>query len=161
MKCEKTLFVYLRFAMSWLFLWPFLDKLFGLGFSTKQADAWLFGGSPTTGFLKFGTDGPFAFLFQQLAGQAWVDWIFMLGLLGIGLAFLLGIAQRIAAYSGSLLLLLMWLATFPPDHNPFLDEHLIFLITLLLLAEHYKDRSSGFSKAWRQTKLVKQFPILR
>jgi len=161
MKCEDTLFVYLRFAMSWLFLWPFLDKLFGLGFSTKPADAWLFGGSPTTGFLRFGTDGPFAYLFQQLAGHAWVDWLFMMGLLGIGLAFLFGIAQRVAAYSGSLLLLLMWLAAFPPEHNPFLDEHLIFAIILLLLSEKDAGQCCGFSKAWCETRLVKRFPILK
>ncbi len=50
----------LRLGMGWTFSWAFIDKVFGLGFATKAAGAWLNGGSPTFGFLKFGTKGPFA-----------------------------------------------------------------------------------------------------
>ncbi|WP_318272177.1 hypothetical protein [Microbispora triticiradicis] len=41
-----------RVAVGWVFLWAFLDKLFGWGFATPAAKAWINGGSPTTGFLK-------------------------------------------------------------------------------------------------------------
>ncbi len=161
MKCEESLFACLRFAMGWLFLWPFLDKLLGLGFSTKPMEAWISGGSPTAGFLKFGTSGPFAPFFQQLAGQPWVDWLFMLGLLLIGLSLLLGIGLRIAAYSGTILLTAMWLAAFPPLHNPFLDEHLIFSLVLFVLANKDAGQFCGFAKAWSETKLVKDYPFLK
>ena len=58
--------------------------------------AWINGASPTEGFLKFGADGPFQGFYNSIAGAALVDWLFMLGLLGIGLALTLGIATRLA-----------------------------------------------------------------
>jgi hypothetical protein len=86
----------------------FLDKTFGLGYATERADAWVNGGSPTVGFLTFGTNGPFAGAFQSIAGAAWADWLLMVGLAGIGVALLLGIGMLIAAFSGALMLVLMY-----------------------------------------------------
>ena len=81
LKDMKQLWGLLRIMLGWIFLWPFLDKLFGWGFATEAGQGWLQGGSPTAGFLQFGTKGPLAEYFQSLAGQAWVDWLFMAGLL--------------------------------------------------------------------------------
>ena len=92
--------------MGWIFLWAFVDKLLGLGFATAPEKSWLAGGSPTTGFLKFAAKGPFVEIFHAMAGNPIVDWLFMLGLLLIGLALLLGIGVRIAGYSGALYALL-------------------------------------------------------
>src|SRR5690606_11460400 len=100
-----------RIGLGFIFLWAFVDKLVGLGFSTCRdavsgsvevmcERAWLNGGSPTGGFLQFGTDGPFADFYQGLAGNTLIDWLFMMGLLGIGLALILGIGMRIAVVSG-------------------------------------------------------------
>ena len=50
----------------------------------------------------------------------------MLGLLGIGVALILGIGMRVAAVAGALLLVLMWTAVLPPENNPFMDDHLIY-----------------------------------
>src|SRR5215207_10167254 len=69
----------LRLAMGWVFLWAFLDKLLALGFAsgrnpeTGVADrfgdaAWIHGGSPTDGFLKFG-------LATRLAAGAGIVWM--------------------------------------------------------------------------------------
>ena len=149
----------LRIFLGWVFFWPFLDKVFGLGFTTKAEQAWLNGGSPTTGFLKFGTKGPFADMFQNLAGNMFVDWIFMLGLLGIGIALILGICMRIASYSGALLLLLMYLAVIPPEHNPFLDEHIIYALMLLILPMLGSGHHFGLGKWWNNMAPVKRFPI--
>lgn len=118
-----------RMSIGWIFLWAFLDKTFGWGFATPAARAWVEGGSPTTRFLK-GAGGFFA----GLAGQAWVDWLFMAGLLSIGLALVLGAGTRVAAVTGGLLLVLMWAAALPLDNNPFMDEHLIYAIVLAGLA---------------------------
>ena len=41
----------LRLATGFIFLWAFLDKTFGLGFSTPAERAWLNGGTPSQGFL--------------------------------------------------------------------------------------------------------------
>src|SRR3954447_4593152 len=73
-----------RITLGWVFLWAFLDKTFGWGFATPANRAWIEGGSPTTGFLKGTGEHTFGGFFSGLAGQGWVDWLFMLGLLGIG-----------------------------------------------------------------------------
>lgn len=44
------------------------------------------------------------------AGAAWADWTFMLGLLGIGVALASGIALRVAAAAGTVMMALMWAA---------------------------------------------------
>ncbi len=155
----RYVWIALRIGMGWLFLWPFLDKLFGLGFTTSPEDAWIAGGSPTLGYLKFGTSGPLAPLFQSLAGNPVVDWLFMLGLLFIGLALLSGIAVNIASYSGAVLVLSMWLSYLPPEHNPILDEHIIYLIILIGLARVKAGQWVGLGKWWPQ--LAKDYRVLQ
>ncbi len=90
-----------RVAVGFVFLWAFLDKTFGLGYATPSAKAWINGGSPTKGFLSGVAAGPLESTFHSWAGAPWADWLFMAGLLGIGLALTLGVALRIAAASGS------------------------------------------------------------
>ena len=126
--------------MSVLFLWPFLDKVFGLGFATERADAWINGASPTSGFLLYGTYGPLASFFQGLAGMPIVDWLFMLGILGTGLALLFNRFVVWGALSGSLIMLFIYIAAFPPVHNPVLDDHLLQIFVLVLLAVQSKRR---------------------
>lgn len=119
-----------RILIGFVFLWAFIDKTFGLGFATPAAKAWLNGGSPTLGFLKT-VEGPFQSFFSSLAGQPWVDWLFMLGLLGIGVALILGIGTRIAMVTGSILLFMMWLASLPLKTNPFIDDHIVYIMVLI------------------------------
>lgn len=156
-----TLWGLLRLMMGWIFLWPFLDKLFGLGYATEPGAAWINGGSPTTGFLEFGTRGPFADIFRQMAASVFADWLFMIGLLGIGVALILGIGVGIAAVTGAILLVLMWLAALWPEHNPFLDDHLIYAFILIALAVTDAGRHLGFGGRWAGTRLVTRWPILR
>jgi thiosulfate dehydrogenase [quinone] large subunit len=123
-----------RISIGWIFLWAFLDKTFGWGFATPANRAWISGGSPTTGFLKGTGENALGGLFSGLAGQPWVDWLFMLGLLGIGAALILGVGLRITAITGSLMLVLMWAAELPLANNPFMDEHIVYAIVLVGLA---------------------------
>src|ERR1700709_1362904 len=51
-----------RLCLGWTFLWPFLDKTFGLGHETPSGDAWISGGNPTKGFLS-GSIGPLSGLY--------------------------------------------------------------------------------------------------
>lgn len=156
----RRVFAFARIAIGWMFLWAFLDKTFGFGFATEGEGAWIEGGSPTSGFLELETQGPLAEFFQGLAGQAWVDWLFMVGLLGIGLALMLGIGVRIAAVTGATLLVLMWAATLFPDSNPFMDDHLVYALVLVGLAWSANGETWGFGRSWRQTSLVQRFPFL-
>jgi thiosulfate dehydrogenase (quinone) large subunit len=152
----------LRLALGWTFLWAFLDKLFGWGFATAPEAAWLAGGSPTTGFLSFATKGPFAGLYQSLAGSAVVDWMFMLGLLLIGAALLLGVGVKVAGYAGALLMVLMYTAgSMPLEHNPFLDEHVIYAVLLIGFTFVPSGQWLGFGSQWSKTKLVQTHPWLQ
>jgi thiosulfate dehydrogenase [quinone] large subunit len=151
----------LRLALGWVFLWAFLDKLFGWGFATPEKNAWINGGSPTKGFLGNAVQGPFADFYKSFAGAAWADWLFMIGLAGIGMALMLGIGMRIAAASGALLLVLMWTAVLPPENNPFMDDHLIYAGVLVLLALTAAGNVLGFGKAWARLPLVQRYPVLK
>lgn len=157
---STPLLVLMRLSLGWIMFWGFIDKLFGLGFTTKPEASWLNGGSPTTGFLKFGTSGPFAEFYQGLAGQMWVDWLFMAGLLGIGVAFLLGIAMRFAGYMGALMMILMFSAALLPEHNPVLDEHIVYALLFVYLPYTSAGETFGFSKQWKKTSVAKSLPFL-
>jgi len=162
----------LRIAFGFTFLWAFLDKTFALGFSTGTSPdggtvdrfgdaAWIHGGSPTEGFLAFGADGPFKDFYNSIAGAAWADWLFMIGLLGIGIALTLGVGMRIAAASGALLYVLMWTVVLPPENNPVIDEHILGAITLIALALVYAGDTWGLGRWWSRTDAVQKFPALR
>jgi thiosulfate dehydrogenase (quinone) large subunit len=151
----------IRIALGWVFLWAFLDKLFGLGRSTPGANAWLDGGSPTAGFLGKAATGPFSGFYHAIAGNVVVDVLFMTALLGIGLALVLGIGMRIAAAAGALLTILMWTAVLPPAANPFMDDHLIYAAVLVLLALLGAGTTWGLGRRWVATPLVRRNTWLR
>jgi thiosulfate dehydrogenase (quinone) large subunit len=149
-----------RLALGWTFLWAFVDKVFGFGFATPSERAWINGGSPTKGFLS-GAEGPFAGFYHDLAGTGFANWAFMLGLLGIGLAFTLGIGTRIAAAAGALLYVMMWSVALPPQTNPFLDEHLITAAVMVGLALVGAGKTIGFGKYWEKLPIVQQLPFIK
>jgi thiosulfate dehydrogenase [quinone] large subunit len=169
----------LRLAYGVTFLWAFFDKLLGLGFHTgaivndqgartgidfmAKDGAWLNGGSPTEGFLMFGVPAhnPFKDTFNSMAGQPIWDWLFMLGLLGIGLALFTGVGIRMAAGAGALLYTLMYLAQIPLDNNPVVDDHMIGAIVVIVLALTLAGDTWGFGRQWARTNLVRKYPVLR
>ena len=150
----------LRITLGLIFFWAFIDKVFGLGFATTTDKSWLKGASPTIGFLKFGTKGPFVEIFQAMAGNPLVDWLFMLGLLFIGLALIFGVGVRIASVSGVILMLLMWLAVLPKQNHPFSDEHIVYALTLLIFTCTHPGRYLGIGNRWSETALVQKHPWL-
>ena len=161
-----------RLALGWIFLWAFLDKLLALGFATgRDAEtgavdrfgpaAWINDGSPTQGFLEFGTKGPLADFYQSFAGAGWANWLFMVGLAGIGIALLLGIGMRIATGSGVLLMVLMWSATLWPENNPFMDDHLVYALVLVMLVLAEAGKTFGLGQAWERLRIVQRFPVLK
>ena len=154
------MFALLRIGLGLIFLWAFFDKLLGLGFATKPEFAWLNGGSPTSGFLTNAAKGPFAPIYHALVGTGIVDWLFMLGLLLLGLALVLGIAMKLATHAGALLMLLIYLAVLPPANNPILDDHIIYGLVLLLLYQVKAGEVWGYGKEWEKNKLVKRYKFL-
>ena len=158
---EQYTAVALRLALGWTFIWAFLDKLIGLGYSTSSEGAWINGGSPTSGFLNYATSGPLAGFYQDLAGNAAVDSLFMLALLMLGVALVLGIGMKMAAVGGSILMLMMWSSRLPPENNPVLDDHIVYMVALILLALVGAGHWLGLGKWWSEQALVRRFPILQ
>lgn len=155
----------LRIGTGFIFLWAFLDKTFGWDYSTPSAKAWIHGGSPTKGFLGHVSVGPFQSTFHSWAGNGFVDWLFMLGLLGIGMALVLGVGLRIAAVAGVVLVAMMWFAVFPPAQhtaagaatastNPFVDDHVLEALALVAVAAFGTGSRLGLGAVWAKLPFV-------
>lgn len=148
-----------RLGLGWIFLWAFLDKMFGLGHETASADSWIHGGSPTEGFLS-GSVGPFSSIYHGIAGAGIVDGLFMVGLAAIGALLILGIGMRFACGAGALMVVLMWSAALPPENNLILDDHIIYALVLIGLALARAGNTLGLGRWWAKTSLVQRFPWL-
>ncbi|NUO42919.1 MAG: DoxX family membrane protein [Streptomyces sp.] len=155
----------LRILTGFVFLWAFLDKTFGFGYATPSGKGWIDGGSPTKGFLSGVAAGPMESTFHDWAGAGWADWLFMLGLLGIGLALIAGVALRLAAFAGTAMMALMWIAEWPPakhlsdgsvsmSTNPFADYHLVYAVVLIALAAAGAGATWGLGRAWSRLPFV-------
>ena len=106
-------------------------------------------------------DNPFKEMFNSMAGQAWVDWLFMLGLLGIGVTLLLGIGMRLGTAAGALMYAFMYAAVLPLENNPVVDDHLVGIIVMAVLALGAAGTTWGLGHWWNRTDLVRKYPVLR
>ncbi|MFJ9631841.1 hypothetical protein ACIRU8_29495 [Streptomyces sp. NPDC101175] len=165
-------FASLRLLTGFVFLWAFLDKTFGFGYATPSGKGWIDGGSPTKGFLGSVAAGPMRSTFHSWAGATWADWLFMLGLLGIGLALVAGVALRFAAVAGTVMMALMWIAEWPPakhlsdgsasmSTNPFADYHVIYAVSLIVLAVVAAGDALGLGRLWAELPVVRDHSWLR
>lgn len=132
----------LRIALGYLFLNSAWSKLAS---GTWTAAAYL---SDAT--------GPFAPWFQSLAGNPWVDQLNMIGQLMIGVAFVLGLFVRPAAFAGGVLMVLYFLAHFTQNTaHGFVEEHVVyFLIFAMFLA-------GGFGHVWGLDGVIARQPALQ
>ncbi|MGW7529311.1 hypothetical protein [Streptomyces sp. NPDC054783] len=162
----------LRLLTGFVFLWAFLDKAFGLGYATASGKGWIDGGSPTKGFLSSVAAGPMQSTFHSWAGDTWADWLFMLGLLGIGMAVITGVALRPAAVAGVAMMALMWIAEWPPARhlsngapsmstNPFADYHVIYAAALIAVAVTSAGATWGLGRLWARLPIVRDHAWLR
>ena len=159
-----------RLATGFIFLWAFLDKTFGLHYSTGAAVAegdpslsWINGGTPSQGFLTFAAQGPFKGFFNSISGVG-TDWLFMLGMLGVGLAVMLGIGLRVSAVAGSLIMVMMWAAEWPliqGSTNPLVDYHIIYALVLILSAVLLAGDTWGLGRRWARLPIVQRWSWLR
>ncbi len=148
-----------RILVGWIFLWPFFDKLLGLGFETPAGMGYIDGGSPSS-FVIYVTKGIFADFYTSLAGNGIVDIVMMLALLAIGLSLMLGIASKLGTIGCISFLIVMYTLCIPPTDNPIIDYHI--LLCFGMLAVYYLggfERLSLYDR-WKEFSLVKKVPIL-
>ena len=168
---REGLVALVRVGTGFMFLWAFLDKTFGWGYSTPSARAWIHGGSPTKGFLASVDAGPFQSWFNAWAGHMWADYLFMIGLAAIGVALILGIGVRLAAVCGIALVAMMWFAVYPlakygasgptGSVNPFVDEHVMDAFALLTVGLFGAGSRFGFGAWWAKLPFVSGRPGLK
>ncbi|MFI0897874.1 hypothetical protein [Streptomyces sp. NPDC020983] len=161
-----------RIATGFVFLWAFLDKTFGWHYATGSGKGWIDGGSPTKGFLTGVSAGPLQSFFHDIAGKGWTDTLFMLALLGIGVALTAGIALRVTAVAGTALMAMMWAAEWPPaqhltggapsmSSNPIVDYHVIYALAMILFALTAAGATWGLGRLWAQLPVVRSHRWLR
>lgn len=149
----------LRIALGWLFMWPFFDKLFGLGFRTPAGGAVIDGVSPSS-YVVYQTGGVFGDLFNSLAGNAFIDVLFMFALIAIGISLIFGIASKLGTLGASLFFITMYLIQVPPLDNPLIDYHIICLLAILAVYFLGGFRKLSLYEKWTSLWIVKRFPIL-
>ena len=159
-----------RIAIGFVFLWAFFDKLLALGFSTGKdgetgavdyfgPKAWISGGHVTEGYLVYGgnPDSPFHDFFVGLGDDRWTDIPFMLGLLGIGLALMLGIGTKVGAWAATAMLLFMYMTQMLPSTNPILDDHIVYALAVIgIVYVELRGQAFGLGSWWRKLPIVQK-----
>lgn len=158
---EQMAWAKLRIVLGLMFLWSFVDKMWGLGFPTTPRQALANGGEPIAAWLNNMTSGPFASWFQMLADRTWIEWVVMLVMLVVGVGLTFGIMTRLASWLGIIFLALAYLASFPPENNPLLSEQIVYMIILFAFTRVQVGNVWGCGAKWAKMDIVKKLPILR
>ncbi len=96
----------------------------------------------------------------------------MAGLAAVGVAVMAGIALRLAALAGGLMMLLMWAAEWPLARftsdgkasgsvNPLVDYHIIYALALVVIAVLAAGNTWGFGRRWAALPFVRDSRWLR
>ena len=155
------IFGILRVLLGAMLFWAFLDKMFGLGYATPAGSGFIDGGSPTKGFLIGASNGTFGWLFEPMVDISGIlDVVILLAMFALGVGLILGIGKKLCCIGGMAMFFVFYLAMFPLSNNPILDEHVIYIVVLLGVLLTKSCESIGFGRRWKETALVKRFPIL-
>lgn len=151
---DKIFMALLRISLGLIWLWAFFDKLLGLGFSTAPENAWLAGGSPTQGYFMFAVNpnSPLSFLYTDVLGQFYfiMDIALMGMLLVVGLGLTFGLWTRLSSIFGIIFMLSIVGASWPFEHHPFLDEHIVYTLLLLLFMFMPVSKWIGLGNWWSE-----------
>ena len=154
----------LRLSLGWVFLWAFFDKTFGLGHETAEQGCLDQRRQPDQGLPRVrSVTGPFKDFYNRHRRPG-------LGRLALHdrsalhrhRRSMLGIAMRAAAAAGVLMLVLMWTVVLPPANNPFMDDHLIYAMVLVLITALGAGHTWGLGRTCGNSlALVRRTPWLR
>jgi thiosulfate dehydrogenase [quinone] large subunit len=71
------------------------------------------------------------------------------------------VTMRLAAAAGVVLLVLMWTAVLPPANNPFMDEHLVYALTLVAITLAGARHTLGLGRIWDRLPVVRDHAALQ
>lgn len=158
-KALQSVLALIRIMIGLMLVFAFFDKLIGLDSPTPQGMGMLDGYSPTKDYLLY-NDGWFSWFFNWM-GQFYVvtDILVMIGLLGTGICFVLGIGKKPSVLAFSLMTIMFWMSCLPTSDMPILDYHLIYLVAMI--AVYYGDGFErwGLEERWKGTWLATNYPI--
>ncbi|MDO8435400.1 MAG: DoxX family protein [bacterium] len=149
---QKISLFLLRITMGWMFLYAGLSHVLDPKFSA----AGYLAGAKT--FVAF---------YHWLAGPSIlpvVNFINAWGLTLLGISLILGIAVRLSAKLGALLMILYWLPlgiVHPNAHSLIVDEHIIYAAALLVLGSVSAGRIWGLENWCSNLPLCSTYPKLR
>ncbi len=116
----------LRLALGFMFLYGGIEKI----------ETELGGKMATKGFLT-GVAGPFAFMFNGMAGNPVVEGLLVYGELAIGISLMAGFFTRVGGISGALVSLLLYMSTLPAMTAGFTGSYFDFLLSKNALISQY------------------------
>lgn len=148
-----------RIMAGWIMLWPFFDKLFGLGFQTPHGGGWIDGVSPSS-YVVYVAGGLFKDFYVSLAGNFVIDVILMAALLVLGVTLVLGIAARQTTSGMCAFLLIMYSLHVPPSDNPVIDYHIMLVAGMLAVYFLGGFEKLSLRDRWKETRIVRRFPVL-
>ncbi len=139
----------LRLSIGWVFFYAGWSK--AITFVTAAED-WT-----ATGYLSH-LEGPFASIFSLLAGNVVVDYLNAYGLLLVGIAMILGVLVRWAAFWGIVLMLMYYFAGFPAEHSFIVEDHIINALVFVVLAAGGAGRVWGLDGIIEKSEFAKSNP---
>ena len=150
---QKISLFFLRISLGWLFFWAGITKVLD---PTWSAAGYLKGAKTFTGFYQWLTT-PDVLPFINLINE----W----GLTLLGIALILGVFVRLGSFSGMLLMFLYYLPIlefpYPNPHSFLVDEHIIYIFALLVLAGARAGRIWGLENWCSSLPICSNFPKLR
>jgi thiosulfate dehydrogenase (quinone) large subunit len=149
---QKIYLVFLRLALGFLFFYAGVTKLLNPAWSAE-------------GYLKGAKTLPELYnLFLQPGILPIVNFINEWGLTLLGISLLFGVAVRLSSWLGAFLMLLYYLPdlTFPfVGHSMLVDEHIIYILALLLLGSVRAGKVWGLETWCSNLPICSKYPKLR
>lgn len=148
----------LRLVMGWVFLQAGIEKLLDPNWTAA-------------GYLQnaVADTNPLQGLFADMAGMAWVDPLVVYGQLLIGIALILGVLVRWAAFWGVVMLALFWLSSLqggllaglPVEHGYVVNSDVVYMLLLFGLGAFGAGRILGLDRRLEETSVVRNNRWLR
>ena len=147
--CSDKIVSVIRISLGWICLYAGATKLFDPDWSSA-------------GYLKSAES--FSSFFGWLASPEVlpvVDFMNEWGLTLLGISLILGLFVRLSSYLGAALMILYYLPVlaFPyaGAHSFLIDDHIIYALVFLLLAELRAGRTFGLDTKFRKTDFARKY----